>query len=98
MGQNTKTSIVDGEGVDLANIVYPDGPGTAVFNLSAGAANLEVCCDKVENIKGAGEPLWAIAAPAVVGVAQVYHFSAKVSGVRLANVGGIGTLQVAWKD
>lgn len=97
MTQNTKTDIPDGDGVLVANYVFPDGPGTAVFNIAAGTANLEISCDKVENVKGAGEPMWAIVAAAVVGTPQVYHFSAKVSAVRLANAGGVGTLQVAWQ-
>jgi hypothetical protein len=99
MTQNTKTDIVDGEGATEPNYVYPTGPGTAVFRISAGTGNLEVCCDNVDSIRtGGGEPMWAIVAAAVVATEVVHHFSEKVSAVRLANAGGVGTLQVTWKS
>lgn len=99
MSQNTKTDIADGAGGLEPAYVYPDGPFTAVFNITAGAANLEVSCAKVEDIRtGGGEPMWTIVAAAVIATPQLYAIGTKVSAVRLVNVGGIGTLQVAWKN
>ena len=99
MSQNTKTDIADGAGGLEPAYVYPDGPFTAVFNITAGAANLEVSCNNVDEIRaGGGEPLWTVVAAAVVATPTLYSLGTKVSAIRLVNVGGIGTLQVAWKN
>lgn len=94
-----KQTVNDGEGNALNDLVFPEGPFTAVTALSAGTGSLQVCCDPADDIRA--DPLsadlkWAELAALSGTGAQVNSLAAPVTAVRVLPVGGTCELRVAY--